>query len=200
MKNKDIAIGAVSGGIFALFYLGLNIMFPISLGAGALSYMALWLATRKEKKQIIKDTAKTEYDLRMSEAKEKISEIYRLAKTIENTIVKDKAYKAIKAAMEIYKNLEKNPSDIKYADKFITYYLEVFLKVIKKQIELASGDITLKEIEKTLSAIENALDQLKISFERQLSKMLSDDILDIDTEIALLKKTVKMEGLYENLK
>ena len=135
-----------------------------------------------------------EYVKKMNKAKQAMTEIYFYSKKIENRNVKQKAYRALMVAMQIYNNLEKHPEDIRFADRFIFYYLDVFLKLIKAQIELTAQNVSLDEIKKTLSDIEKGLAHLVVALKKQLAQMLSDDLMAIDTEITVLQK---LEGKLE---
>jgi len=45
---------------------------------------------------------------------------------------------------------------------------------------------------------KSVLVTIRQAFEKQLEKLLADDVLDLDTEIEFFKKVIKTEGLDNN--
>jgi 5-bromo-4-chloroindolyl phosphate hydrolysis protein len=43
--------------------------------------------------------------------------------------------------------------------------------------------------------VESLLSTIKQAFDKQLAKLLEDDVMDLDVEISVLEKTMKSEGL-----
>ena len=51
------------------------------------------------------------------------------------------------------------------------------------------------DIRKSLAKVETMLQTIRDAFEKQLGRLLSDDAMDLDAELATLEQTIKMEGL-----
>jgi 5-bromo-4-chloroindolyl phosphate hydrolysis protein len=49
-------------------------------------------------------------------------------------------------------------------------------------------------MKKTLSDVEETLDSMHETYKKQLTSLFEDDILDLNTEISVLKKTIKLES------
>lgn len=134
------------------------------------------------------------YVEKMNYIKKTMTEIYFYAKQIENREIKQKAYRGLMIAEQIYTNLEKEPDEIKKMERFCTYYLALFLKLVKSQIELTEQNIPLEQIKKTLSEIERGLAQITIAFKYILGQTLSDKLMDIETDVDVLGKLEESNG------
>ena len=54
------------------------------------------------------------------------------------------------------------------------------------------------EVRETLDKMESVLVTIRKAFQKQLGKLLEDDVMDLDTEIESFKKAIKTEGLDDN--
>ena len=113
---------------------------------------------------------------------------------INNNKVALKIQEICKIGIDIFKNIEEHPEDLRKARQFTNYYLDATEKIVKQYIELSSKKNLSTEIEKTLTEVEETLDLIKNTFEKQIANLLTNDVLDLDTEIKVLKKTIKLEG------
>jgi 5-bromo-4-chloroindolyl phosphate hydrolysis protein len=98
-----------------------------------------------------------------------------------------------KTGTKIFDELKEHPEDIKKAKPFINYYLDSTDKIIKQYIEFSSKQMT-PEIQKSLDKVEELLAPIKETFEKQLSSLMEDDLLDLDVELSVLEKTMRLEG------
>ena len=61
-------------------------------------------------------------------------------------------------------------------------------------MELSARKDKTKEIDDSLKRVEAMLDSIKDTYSKQLHNLLEDDLLDLNTEISVLEKTMKFEG------
>ena len=120
--------------------------------------------------------------------------IRKSTQKINNNKVALKIQEICKIGIDIFKNIEEHPEDLRRARQFTNYYLDATEKIVKQYIELSSKKNLSTEIEKTLTEVEETLDLIKNTFEKQIANLLTNDVLDLDTEIKVLKKTIKLEG------
>lgn len=123
-----------------------------------------------------------------------LTEIRGQTRMITNNDVAKKIQDICRIGIEIFEDIKKNPNDLKKARMFINYYLETTEKIVTRYIDLSKRKDLTDEMKKTLGEVEGTLDSIKDTFQKQLSGLLVDDILDINAELNLLKKTMKMEG------
>ena len=48
--------------------------------------------------------------------------------------------------------------------------------------------------EDSFQKTENLLDTIEVAYQKQLEKLFEDDVMDLDTELKVLAKTIKSEG------
>lgn len=124
----------------------------------------------------------------------KLTLVRQKTRMIKDNAVAQKVQDICKIGMEIFDDLKKHPEDIKKAKQFINYYLDTTEKIVNQYVELSNKRTITAEIEESLKKVEEILDSVKDTFNKQLQSLLDDDLLNLDTEIKVLKNTMKMEG------
>ena len=114
---------------------------------------------------------------------------------IDNPVIRQKIEDISKIVKDILDDLKTDPKDLKAARRFFTYYLDTTIKIIKQYIDLSHQTDFSDDVKKTLKRVEDLLDTIKKAFEKQLAKLLENDVINLDTELSVLEKTIKMEGL-----
>lgn len=125
---------------------------------------------------------------------EKLKNLRNNTRMIPNNDVASKIQDICKTGAEIFDYLGKNPGDISKARQFINYYLDATEKIVNQYIELSARKDRNSEIEASLRKVESMLDSIKETYTKQLHNLLEDDLLDLNTEISVLEKTMKYEG------
>ncbi|MEW5804547.1 MAG: 5-bromo-4-chloroindolyl phosphate hydrolysis family protein [bacterium] len=205
-KISGLLSGIVGGAVFVGFYLVLRASLITALVFGLMGCIGTLLLVSKKRETSSssllngpggelegKDT-KSLLDT-LASGEKRVKEISSAGQKIKNQKVKAQIEDICSIAEKIFANLKKDPQDIKRAHKFLSYYLEVTSKIITKYVELSDQGLKSGEIERSLNKIDQLLSNIKSTFEKQLLNLLDDDILDLDTEITLLEKTMKLEGL-----
>jgi 5-bromo-4-chloroindolyl phosphate hydrolysis protein len=124
----------------------------------------------------------------------KLRAMRKYAETIDKQSVRKSIERIGETAEKIFQNFKHDPKDIKAARQFLNYYLDSTIKIIRQYAMLSqkgggSGNAeTLKKAEEVLGTIEKA-------FEKQLATLYDDDFLDLDAEISVLDKSMKMDGM-----
>jgi len=113
---------------------------------------------------------------------------------IPDNNVASKVVEICKTGSEIFDYLGKNPGDISKARQFINYYLDATEKIVNQYVELSARKDKTKDIEDSLKRVETMLDSIKETYTKQLHNLLEDDLLDLNTEITVLEKTMKFEA------
>jgi 5-bromo-4-chloroindolyl phosphate hydrolysis protein len=200
-KNKgfgDLLSGLVGGMAFLIFFLlGLHFIIAIVIAIAAFIGTSLLFSTPKTNLEIREIDGFTPEMITkiIGEGEEQLKEIYAYSERIQNKTVKMKITELCELMHKIFENIRKDPKGIKTARKFLSYYLEATGKIVKQYVELSETEFKTPEIVSTLQKAENLLTLIKSAFEKQMTKLLEDDVLDLDTEISLLEKTIQSEGL-----
>lgn len=130
----------------------------------------------------------------INESTSKVKEIRAMTMKVRNNQVAEEIRDICKSAMDIIENFKKDPKDIKKAKQFINYYLDSTVKIVTRYVELSETKNITPEIDKSLKKVEGILQTIRESFERQLEKLLQDDLLDLDVEVEVLERTMRLEG------
>lgn len=194
----NIAAGAVGGALFVLFAFGLqfNLVLAAALSVGG--YVAAMLIFAPSKTPAVRMQAagltQEMVDEALRDGRAKLSELRRQADRIPAVSVKRKVQDIAGLVERILDDIRRDPKDLRSARQFMGYYLDATTKIVGKYVEISERDVSSTEIDASLRRVEGTLDTIKGAFQRQLARLLEDDVMDLDTEVELLEKTIEMEG------
>ena len=92
------------------------------------------------------------------------------------------------------KYLEENPGKIPQARQFIDYYQDAASQLLEKYVDLQNTDLNTEDTRRLKVQTEEAIRTLNEAFENQFQKLMSEELLDMEAELQLLRQTMKMEG------
>jgi 5-bromo-4-chloroindolyl phosphate hydrolysis protein len=130
----------------------------------------------------------------------------REAKSRQNQI-QNEAFRILKPAIRktvdgiadatgrIIDEVRRDPKDLRNAYQFFGYYLDAALKIIKRYGELVALANPNDEEKAAMARVEGELETIRAAFEKQLSMLRENNMIDLDVELTVLKKTIEMEGL-----
>jgi 5-bromo-4-chloroindolyl phosphate hydrolysis protein len=130
----------------------------------------------------------------VKEGMEKLRRISNYTRMIRSNDVAGKIREICKVGVEIFDDINKNPNKINKIKQFNNYYLDATGKIIGQYVELSGKPNKTPEAEQAIQKVEGMLDLIKQTFDRQLANLMEDNLLDINTELTVLKNTMKMEG------
>ena len=130
----------------------------------------------------------------VKESVDKLRGIRKNTGKIYDNAVAEKVVAICRTGLEICDYISAHPEDLSRARQFINYYIEAFEKIVSQYVELSSRKEGNPELEASLKRVEGVLDTIHDTYKKQLKYLLEDDILDLNTEITVLEKTMKMEG------
>ncbi len=198
----EIVIGLFSGGAFLLTLLLLKLDLWVSLLITGGLYVGFSLVFKPKKDELINITLSDIDPIYLKdvtkEANEKIAEIASIAKSIKETKqFYSKIKKVLSNAEAIVADFKQDPRDIKLARNFFNYYLDATIRILKSYRDIVKYDHLDQKSKETLLKVEKMIEQIGIAFEKQLNKLLENDVMDLDVEITLLENMLKMEGWNE---
>ena len=196
-----LIVPALAGGLsFVLMFMIFKLSFFISIPAAIAVYIIIKLIMSRKKKEV--EEIDIQVGLSPSKVREivyqghrKVSSLRSTVNIIRNKEVRLKGLEICKLADAIFDDFKEDPKDIKSARKFINYYLDATISIITKYKNLHNSKVDSEEARNAIEKSEETLDTIKAAFEKQLQKLLENDVMDLDTEIELLQKTLKMENM-----
>lgn len=129
--------------------------------------------------------------------REYISQIRNIKNSIYRDELSEKLNKLENVATQILNYVEKNPNKKQDVNKFINHYLPITIKLITSYKELNSQIVQGENIKNAKNEIRKSIDLINTAFENLLDDLYEDTVLDISTDISVLKTLFKQEGLTE---
>ena len=129
------------------------------------------------------------------DAQTQVDEIAAVAEAIEKPDVRRKVSLLCRTAESILLELRNEPGQVSLARPFLSYYLEAANRIVRGYVDLSRRDLDSPDTRTTLARAEASLDSIQRAFDSQLAGLLQHQVLDLDSEIALLEKTVQMDTL-----
>jgi hypothetical protein len=127
----------------------------------------------------------------LASAQAKVSTLRRTAQDLPAAL-RDDALAIAETAQEIIAEMTKNPRDLQRSRRFVTYYLDSTLTVADSYRDLRRrGTSQLAAVEVKLSEV---MHRVRTSFAQQRESLMEDDLLKLQTEMDVLRKTVELEG------
>jgi 5-bromo-4-chloroindolyl phosphate hydrolysis protein len=197
--NRQLLAAAVGAGVFALSYLAFGLPILVSALAAAGAYVAglfLFFARGKRGLEVrVGDPDAATVAQTLAEASAKVDGIAKLSVRIQKLDVKAKIDTLITIARGILDDIRKDPKDIRRARQFLNYYLDAVTRILGHYTDLTERGIGSADARAALEKVESLLLTLEGAFEKQRATLAQDDVLDLDSEISVLEKTLDMEGL-----
>ncbi len=125
-----------------------------------------------------------------------VAAILEDADSIAKPEVRDKIVRLCHTADEIIAELAAKPRKLDAARSFLTYYLDAAARIVQGYTSLSMRGAASPEIAEALAKAEASLDSVQQAFDRQLANVLEDRVLDLESEIELLEKTVDMDTMF----
>ena len=91
--------------------------------------------------------------------------------------------------------LEKNPQKIPQAQRFIDYYQDRAVRLVKEYQELEQTELKTGQVQAMKARLKEALSGLDEAYEEQFERLLSDQFIDLDAEIKVMEQTMDSEGI-----
>ncbi len=192
-KYKFKTLGAIGLGVTALFlaimidHLNIinSIALPILATAGTIMYYGKDPSVDK-----LPNESGVNYDkllAELSEAEDKIKAIENTKDSIEDLELKDAINKATIRAKDILKTIEEDPKDIRVARKFMVVYLDGIKDVVDKYNSIEGHNLDDSYRVRLIELLNDASSR----FNKELDRLKSNDVFDLDVQIDSLKQQLK---------
>ena len=185
--------GIIAAIVFLITFLVLDLGLAISLILAAVGLGAglIFLPTKKPA------VAAAEAEVRDSlvEGRQKLVQIRALGRNIQKPGMAGNLAEVCAIIEKILGTIAEDPKKLGPAKQFLNYYLDSTVKIMTMYTELASKNVRDAEIQAALAKVEAMLGTIKDAFEKQLAKLLSGEVMNLDVELSLLQQTINMEGL-----
>ncbi len=193
----------VLGGLFAI----IDVHFIFGIAFVLICMAGLFLERKKD--------SHSDYTLELSLPKSKeenaafLNELFTKAVNdynfIEQAMVKisdAQLHAQLQKMQQIARNfiyyLQKQPQKILLARRFIDYYQDRAVFLVKKYIALEETQLAAQEISDIKSRMKEALNQFDEAYTEQFTKVMSEQIMDIDSELNVMQQVFDSEGIKKD--
>jgi hypothetical protein len=128
-------------------------------------------------------------------AHSQVDDIVAAAAAIQKPEVRARVARLCGTAEQILDELGREPRQIQLARAFLAYYLQAAQRIVSGYAELASHANSSATAADSLTGAERSLDSIQLAFDQQLDALLEHRVIDLDSEVAVLEKTVRMSGV-----
>ena len=98
-------------------------------------------------------------------------------------------------AKKLLANLEKNPDRIPLAYKFIDYYQDRAVKIVKQYQDLEETELSTERVRDLKNRMKLTLAALDDAYEDQFEHVLNDQIISADAELKVMQQQLDAEGI-----
>ncbi len=138
---------------------------------------------------------KEKADLILRQSKVYIKDLTHICKNI-NEPMKTKIAKLLKTITKIFEVVKENPQEAENLNKATDYYLPITVKLSNNYLDLA--EMPTESVSSSLREIENTMDTILVAFNKLLDNLYADKMLDLSSDISVLKTMLKQEGLLDD--
>ena len=100
-----------------------------------------------------------------------------------------------RTAKSLLNHLEKNPERIALAYKFIDYYQDRAVKIVKQYQELEETHLVTERIDELKTRMKQTLAALDEAYQDQFEHVLNDQIISTDAELTVMEQQLNAEGI-----
>lgn len=130
----------------------------------------------------------------MRDAAEDMKAIETAGKAIVHPSLKSQVEKLHGIGIRILGYLSTHPERITTARKFLGYYLDTARNIVEKYLMFEESGLETEEVKRIRASTERALPILNTAFEKQFTRLMANDLMDVEADIKLLETSLKMDG------
>lgn len=131
----------------------------------------------------------------LSQDEQMLAHLRSLGMSIPDEEMKGKIARLEAVTAKIFEQAKSDPEKRPQMRKFMDYYLPTSLKLLDSYAEMEAQGIEGENISESKRRIEDAMDTLVTAFENQLDKLFESDALDLSTDIDVMERMLKADGL-----
>ena len=100
-----------------------------------------------------------------------------------------------RVAKNLLSNLEKNPERIPLAYKFIDYYQDRAVKIVRQYQDLEATELSTDRVRELKEKMKLMLSSLDAAYEDQFEHVLNEQIISADAELKVMEQQLDAEGI-----
>ena len=195
-NNQGILSGIIASALFLALLFGLKAGLIVSVLAGGATYaLFAFLILKKRIVRIVAEgVTQEDVDAALAEGDEKVRGLEAQLTHVKDESVASPVRRIVTGANAIYSDIRKEPKNIKQARKFITYYMDTAGYLVSRYIEISQDKSYVENGDALIQKVAGTLNNLADAFVKMKSKLMQNDLFELETEIKVLEQTIKSEG------
>lgn len=126
-----------------------------------------------------------------------LARLHALRGSIRDEEMSQKIARLEAVTEKIFAQAKSDPDKRPQMRKFLDYYLPTVVKLLEAYAEMEAQGVEGENIRESKRRIEDAMDTLVTAFENQLDKLFESDALDLSTDIDVMERMLRADGLTE---
>jgi len=143
------------------------------------------------------DTGNAELNAIIDRGNEAIAKLRELNGKIRDEYLSFEIARMEKACRSIFDTVAEKPQRVPDIRKFMNYYLPTSIKLLESYLKLSVHNTEGENVRASIDSIKDSMDMIATAFEKQADRLFADENLDITTDIEVLERVMKSEGLKE---
>jgi hypothetical protein len=136
-----------------------------------------------------------EIDPIIEEGNRALGEMGRIYASVKDVEVRKKINELMRITDKITQDAIHDPDDIPQIKKFMNYYLPTTIKLLNAYDRMSAQGIEGENVDKSMSSINEMLDQAIVAYTKRLDSLFQNQALDIETDIEVMNQMLAREGL-----
>ena len=149
------------------------------------------------KQYSLKETNRPLYD-RLEKANKDNAFILSMIPKIDDNEVKEDLSEIHESTSKIINVVTKNPGKEKSISNFFDYYLPVLVKIVSRYDEIENQRLESTDSKKFMTTAAKMISEVNKSFQKILSSLYQEDIVDADAEMKVFNSMLKADGLDDS--
>ena len=199
LKKKYILSCILGGAFFAVPYLAVGLSAIPSAAIGIAAYGAGILMFNDKTKIDISSNISLSDKEALNEAKQYVKKMEDLIYKLEDKTLVENSKKICATSNNIIETIEKKPNKLKNARNFLNYYLPVTLKILERYDEIENQKLNTNSAKKFMNSVEGMIEKIRDAFEKQLSSIYQEEIVDTDAELKVFESMLKSDGFVDEI-
>ena len=191
-------------GVVALLLILTGLMKWVLIGAGLLvaGIIALLLVLnhkdKMRKKEIVAEgMTVADVDTIIKKSNAQLQEIRRNYYKLKDPEMQKELDAISNQFRQIFKIVKEDPSDIKNARRYINTTFASLSTIVNQSVQLFQAPNLSDEAKASLNNAKEGMRMIREATDKQMNKFYENNILDLDVELAVLKKSLSARGLLQ---
>lgn len=167
----------------------------------AIYAVAVYLRKKRKQKEIVgENITRGDVDEYIKECTLKIQNLRRYYYKLKDDDMRKLLDEVTKGLQKTNKILKDDPSDLKIIRRFMNITLPSCDKILSQSAQIYTIENPNEKSKKALEESKQGLEMISIAITNQINKLFDNNVMDIEVEIKVLKKTLLAKGLLNEEK